>query len=290
MRLALLIPTIIVALTALAGCSNQVEEADDTAGEDALRPSVSSAERAAVARTPTSGYRLEHATPTGTRIFQAGLYWYGHQLEDLRYPQPRMCASNVSKVLFLGGVERYSAEGVYDLIRSVGTQGGRVHRLPQPKVVNGALDKSAFIDALNAIDGGRIPVGTLVAGCLTPQCDAVAGEQHIGIVGQVDRDGTVWVWHNNWYRPENEGGQWKPHMIYEDRRELYEQAGLRRQWMATPWIKLKRRFWTGDRIVDAKSALPAVDDMDPFGAAYGNVPKYHVTMVVLPELAADLAR
>jgi len=284
--IASIIP-ILAALLSLPACATTTEEADDSpATEDALVPRVSAEDKSAVARQSVRGYRLEHPTRTGTAIFQAALYWRQHQLEDRRYPQPRMCASNVSKVLYLAGVERYSAEGVYNLIRSVGSQGGRVYRLPQPTVQNGKMDKRAFLAMLNSIDEGKIPVGMVVAGCLTAQCDAMPGEQHVGVVGQVDADGTVWVWHNNWYRPENEGGQWKNHMIYTERRELYEVEGLKRQWMATPWIKIKRDFW--GKIVDAQSVLPAIDDMDPFGGAYGGQPRYNMTLVVLPEMTAEL--
>ncbi len=284
---ALTIAAIIATLLSTTACATQTEEPDDApTTEDALVPRVSAEDKSAVAHQSTAGYRLEHPTRAGTAIFQAALYWRQHQLEDRRYPQPRMCASNVSKVLYLAGVERYSAEGVYSLIRSVGTQGGRVYRLPQPTVQNGKQDKRAFVAMLNSIDEGRIPVGMVMAGCLTAQCDAKPGEQHVGVIGQVDADGTVWVWHNNWYRPENEGGQWKPHMIYGDHHELYEVDGLKRQWMATPWIKVKRDFW--GKIVDVQSLVPAIDDMDPFGGAYGGTPHYAMTLVVLPEMTAEL--
>ena len=34
--------------------------------------------------------------------------------------------------------------------------------------------------------------------------------------------------------------------------------------------------------------VPAIDDLDPFGGAYGGAPKYFMTLAVIPELAADL--
>ncbi len=95
------------------------------------------------------------------------------------------------------------AEGVFNLIRSVNNQGGSLHRLPMPaKLANGKLDKRAFLAELDAVDRGHLPTGTIVAGCLTAKCDAQPGD--VGMIGNVDPVGTVWIWHNNWYRPENE--------------------------------------------------------------------------------------
>lgn len=215
---------------------------------------------------------------------RAAVYWKEHQLEDLRYPQPRMCASNVSEVLYLGGIQKYSAEAVYNIIQSVGVAGGEVHRLPLPK----PNDKSAFLAELNSIDNGKLPTGTIVAGCLTTKCDAMPGEQHVGVIGNVDADGTVWVWHNNWYRPDNEGGQWKPFMVYGDNHDLYTKKHLVRQWMPTPWIKVTRDG--AGKITDAKTMVAGIDDLDPFGGMYGGNAKYHMTLALIPELVAELHR
>jgi len=277
------------ALGTVAACTAAQEEGADEPGasEDAIVATVTPEERAAVEKTSIDGYKFDHLTPTGAHLFKAAVYWKSHQLEDPRYPVARMCASNVSKALYLGGISEFNAEGVYELIRSVGTQHGEVHRLPMPvKTDAGPLDKRAFLAELNAIDHGRIPTGTIVAGCLTARCDAMPGEQHVGIVGHADADGTVWVWHNNWYRPENEGGAWKPFMIYSENHDLYTAKGLRREWMPTPWLRLKRD--AGGKIIDAVSLVPAIDDLDPFGGAYGGAPKYFMTLAVIPELAADL--
>ena len=274
---------------ATAACAAPQDDASDEPGasEDAIVATVTPAERAAVEKTSISAYSFDHLTPTGAHLFKAAVYWKGHQLEDARYPVARMCASNVSKALYLGGITEFNAEGVYELIRSVGNQRGEVHRMPMPaKNAAGHLDKTAFLAALNAIDHGKIPTGTIVAGCLTARCDAMAGEQHVGMIGNVDADGTVWVWHNNWYRPENEGGAWKPFMIYGDNHDLYTAKGLRREWMPTPWLRISRDA-TG-KITDAVSLVPAIDDLDPFGGAYGGTPKYFMTLAVIPELAADL--
>ncbi len=281
------------ALATLVACAARGDHGDESDGagssEDAIVATVAPAERAAVEKTNIKGYHFDHLTPTGTHLFKAAVYWKSHQLEDPRYPVARMCASNVSKALYLGGISDFNAEGVYNLVRSVGSsQGGEVHRLPMPaKNDAGHLDKTAFLAALNAVDHGRIPTGTIVAGCLTSRCDAMPGEQHVGIVGHAGPDGTLWVWHNNWYRPENEGGAWKPFMIYAENHDLYTIQGLRREWMPTPWLRLERDAY--GKIIDAVSLVPAIDDLDPFGGAYGDTPKYFMTLAVIPELAADLA-
>ena len=130
----------LLSLALVAACAApQADDADDPASsEDAIVASTNAAERAAVERTNISSYTFDHITPIGTHLFKGAVYWRDHQIEDLRYPVARMCASNVSKVLFLGGVQRYNAEGVYALIRSVGDQGGETHRLPRPtKDANG---------------------------------------------------------------------------------------------------------------------------------------------------------
>lgn len=77
-------------------------------------------------------------------------------------------------------------------------------------------------------------------------------------------------------------------MIYGENHDLYTAKGLRREWMPTPWLRSKRDA-TG-KIIDAESLVPAIDDLDPFGGAYGGAPKYFMTLAVIPELAADLDR
>ncbi|MDB4941961.1 MAG: hypothetical protein JWP97_1495 [Labilithrix sp.] len=285
-RLLSLAPLLLAALA--AGCVTTTEEEEEGSSEDAITATATARERALVESTALTGLTFDHITPTGVHLMRGMVYWREHQIDDLRYPVARMCASNVSKALFLGGVQKYNAEAVYDLIRSVGVRGGETHRLPQPtKLANGTLDKRAFLAELNAIDNGHLPTGTIVAGCLTAKCDAMPGEQHVGMIGDVDADGTVWVWHNNWYRPENEAPgstKWKPYMIYGEDHDLYLKKGLRRQWMKTPWLVIRKD--ANGKIVDAKNPLPAIDDLDPFGG--GQAPKYFMTLSVIPELAAEL--
>ena len=285
LRWQLALAPLLVAAT-LVACAAPQEEGD-ASSEDAISATVNPTERQNVERTDISGFKFDHLTPTGTHLFKGMVYWRDHQIEDLRYPVARMCASNVSKALFLGGVKKYNAEGVFNLVRSVGNQGGRVHRLPMPttRLPNGRWDKTEFIAELNKVDHGRIPTGAIVAGCLTPLCDAQPGEQHISIIGNVDPDGTVWIWHNNWYRPENvapDNTTWKPWMIYSENHDLYLVQGLKRQWMPTPWLRIKRDL--SGSIIDAVSLVPAIDDMDPFGTPA----TYFMTLAIPSEIVAEL--
>lgn len=249
-----------------AGCASEPAAGDAIAeGEEPLT-SVSEAERSAAKRQDISGFTFDRLTPTSTSIMRASRWWMEAQDESPRYPKARMCASNVSKVLFLAGITAFDQEGVRALIADVKDRGGVVHRMPQTA--------EAFATTLATIDGGHLPAGTIVAGMNVNT--SAPGDQHIGFVGHSDSDGTVWIYHNNWYRPENENGRRKPFMVSEENLR----RGFPRQWMATPWIKIERD--AAGAITRVTSLLPAVDDMDPFN------PTFRVTLAILPQVAREL--
>jgi hypothetical protein len=181
-------------------------------------------------------------------------------------PKARMCASNVSKVLFVAGITRYDQEGVRAFLADIGRAGGELQRMPRRP--------AEFAAALETRFGGRIPAGTIVSGLHVRM--SRPGDQHIGFIGHEDPDGTVWIYHNNWYRPQNEGGQRRPHIVSD----ANLRRGFPRQWMATPWIRIDRA--ADGTIARVVSLLPALDDMDPFNASY------QVTLAVLPEVAREL--
>lgn len=249
----------------LAACAPSHDDTD--AVDEAPITTASAAELSAAQATDISGFTFENLTPAGTKIMHASHYWMGAQDESPRYPRPHMCASNVSKVFFLSGITRYDQEGVYELLHKVSGSGGTSYKMPQAK--------ADFIAKLNAIHGGHLPAGTLLAGMNVHSSNP--GDQHIAFIGHVDPDGTVWAYHNNWYRPENEGGQRKPYMISDENLR----RGFLRQWMATPWLKLTRD--ASGKIVDAVDVVPAIDDMNPFN------PDYQVTLMVPAEIEQDVA-
>jgi hypothetical protein len=251
---------------ALAGCAPSA--ADDLASEDDALTTVSADQEDAAQATDISELSFEKLTPTSTKIMKAARWWMKEQDKESRYPKPRMCASNVSKVLFLSGLTAIDQEGVRLLIDNVKTVGGRVLKLPQ--------NKAAFATQLQSFANGALPAGTIVAGMNVKT--SAPGDQHIGFVGHTDPDGTVFIYHNNWYRPANEGGARKPFMVSDANLK----RGFERQWMATPWIKITRD--ASGTITKVDSLLPAIDDMDPFNAAF------QVTIALLPEIDRELAK
>ncbi len=250
------------------GCA--AETSSDEGGIDSTEEPltrVTPTEQRAAQSHGLDGLTFQRLTPTSTKLLSATRYWMDAQDEDTRYPKPRMCATNVSKVLFLGGVTRYDQEGVRMMLKDVGSAGGLMVKLPQ--------NKAQLIASLNTtFDKGIIPSGTLVAGLNVHTSQP--GDQHIGIIGNVDSKGTLWIYHNNWYRPENERGVRKPYMVSE----ANLRRGFARQWMATPWLTLTRD--ANGKITDVKSELPALDDMDPLNA------DFQVTLAVIPEIKGEL--
>jgi hypothetical protein len=250
-----------------AGCTAEPSTNPSELGpaEDDLTQ-VTASEKAAAARTSLSGFTYERLTPTTTRIMKAARYWMTVQDDFPRYPKPRMCATNVSKVLFLAGINSVDEEGVRAFLADVNSDGGRVHKMGR--------DPETFAEQLNTLFRGAPPAGTIIAGLNVST--SAPGDQHIGVVGHTDPDGTVWIYHNNWYRPANENGQRKPHMVSEENLR----RGFERQWMATPWIRIKKD--ASGRVTDVAQLLPALDDMAPFH------PQFRNTLALLPGVADEL--
>lgn len=210
-------------------------------------------------------------TPLGERIIEQSRAWEREQvLQKSEFAQPRMCAHNVSEVLERSGLTAYSDYLVPNMISAVKARGGLVFEID-------TRDKQGVIASLNARFGGRLPAGALVNGCLNRDCSGDGGDGHIAILGHTDAEGVVWLYHNNWYRPDNAGGEWREHMVS---REYYYDLGLRRQWMATPWIKVERDAQTGE-LVDVVGLMPEIDDLDLFTG-------YFVTVSIMPELLAEV--
>lgn len=189
-------------------------------------------------------------TPTGVKVMQSSLKWVkAQELEADSYAQPAQCARNVSRVLRDAGLSHYSSPLVDDLIWQIKQRGGEVISLPK--------SRAAITSILNSKFKGRLPVGTLIAGCLNADCSGQAGDGHVAIVGDRDAHGRWQAYHNNWYRPDNEGGVWKPHMIPV----AWYQRGYLRKWMPTPW--LSPQVDSNMRLQTFSVSLPAIDDLDP---------------------------
>lgn len=215
-------------------------------------------------------YKFDMLTPTGDRIFRNCILWESIQIDHPDYPNPRMCASNVSKVMRMSDLPQYSNAGVGELLKTVVDNGGRFIKLPK--------DKYEIIQKLNTyVYNGNLPVGTIIGGCLYSDCfEGREGQRHSAIVADIDNNGVVYLYHNNWYRPENEGGVWKPNMVSK----MFLNLGFLRQWMTTPWLKIIRDPNNG-KIVDITSMLPQIDDLDPF--------QYYLTLAIPKEITDEIS-
>ena len=189
-------------------------------------------------------------TPTGIKAMSASEEWRRQQINYLQFPQPAMCASNVSVVFNRIGLQKYSSPLVPGMTAKIRSQGGISIKLPK--------DRFGLTQTLNALFKGKIPPGSLVSGCLRANCTGEKGDGHISIVGFNDQDDILHLYHNNWYRPDNYNPPVrKPWMVSE----AYYSRGLIRQWMTTPWLKLSR---SQDGNIESLSViLPEIDDLDP---------------------------
>jgi hypothetical protein len=212
-------------------------------------------------RFNTSGpWKIEYSTPLGMKLFKEAISWIDEQPDSRA--QPANCAYNVSDVYenagFDGNVYKtYSNPLVLGMIDKAEAKGGKVLRFR-------TKSKADFIRVVNQELGGKIPLGAMIAGCENTTCDGTAGAGHIAMLGDVDANGYLQVYHNNWYRPDNEGGRWMPHMISR----AHYNHGDKRQWMPTPWLKVIRNNPSNpDLITDVVAAYPSlhgIDDLDPF--------------------------
>lgn len=267
-HLAVILGLALAVSPALVACGMEAQEDEESVdGTEEPITTVTDREVSSAQHTKLDpSLQFDLLTPTGERIMKASHYWMGVQDSYPRYPKARMCASNVSKVLFLSQITAYDQEGVRNLIADVGGASGLSFKMSQ--------NKAKFIEKLNTIHGGHIPAGTIVAGMSIRSSNP--GDQHVAIIGHTDRDGVVWIYQNNWYRPENEGGARKPFMVSD----ANLRRGFPRQWMATPWLKLTRN--SAGQVTDVKTMIPALDDMDPFN------PGYAVTFAIPREIANEL--
>ena len=195
--------------------------------------------------------KFDLITPTGEQVMAAGLEWLsGQENEASSFAQPAQCANNVSRVYEMAGIGHYSSPLLDDMVNAVKARGGLVIRLPK--------NKEQIAQKIATVFGGKIPVGSFVSGCLRSDCTGEAGDGHISIVGDIDSNENIKIYHNNWYRPDNEGGQWKPNMIPLD----WFKSGLKRKWMPTPWLKIIRNA-ESNAPESIHVPLPAIDDLDP---------------------------
>jgi hypothetical protein len=240
-----------------------------------LEPNESTEQVSWISGKPTGTRQTYLLTPTGKKIFQASLDRYYVQPEHRA--QPANCAINVSDVLKDADAKFgiYGSELIPAMEAQIASKKAQLNgKTYGASIFNTPHTESGFVAAINKnFKGGKIPTGTLVFGCLRSDCSGQAGDGHIGIVGDLDEQGNLQIYHNNWYRPENNNGIWAKYMVSKD----HLNRGFKRQWMPTPWLNLS---YAGDKLVGAKAVLPAIDDLDPFN--------YYTTFMVIPEIVGEL--
>lgn len=211
--------------------------------------------------------KYELITPTGEILMAAALKWQIEQEKPANakiYAQPAQCAQNISKVMSLAGFPNYTSPLVPGLVAAIKSKGGLI--VPLPK------DSAAIAEVIAKTFDNKIPTGTLVGGCLYKNCTGNAGDGHIAMVGDLDSNGAVKLYHNNWYRPENENGVWKPQMIPLS----WYNRGFKRKFMSTSWMNIFRDPPRVGTAYDVSIEVPAIDDLDPTN--------YYLTLAVPVEI------
>ncbi|MEI8025510.1 MAG: hypothetical protein WCI18_04095 [Pseudomonadota bacterium] len=211
--------------------------------------------------------KYELITPTGEILMAAALKWQIEQEKPANakiFAQPAQCAQNISKVMILAGFPNYTSPLVPGLVAAIKSKGGLI--VPLPK------DKNAIAEVIAKTFDNKIPTGTLVGGCLYKNCSGEAGDGHIALVGDLDSNGAVKLYHNNWYRPENENGVWKPQMIPLG----WYNKGFKRKFMSTSWMNIFRDPPRVGTAYDVSIEVPAIDDLDPTN--------YYLTLAVPVEV------
>jgi hypothetical protein len=210
-------------------------------------------------------HRFDRMTPSGEKIFAAASRWAAEQESQAsQFARPEQSANNISRVLEMAGITAYSSPLLSDVVGQVRARGGWIIPLPRDARTSAQIIESYF--------AGSVPVGTLVSGCLNPDCSGGASSVHMGIVADVDSNDELQLMHNNWHRPENR--PWRPHMIPL----AWFRQGFTSKWMSTPWMARKR-----DEQGTLTSVSAAISDIPIFDPENSSV-----TLAVIPEILAEM--
>ena len=211
-----------------------------------------------------------------------------------KFTEPLSCALNVYQVMWVNPLDSLNtstnrnARSLRQLEAKIRGEGGVVVNIPFPKhypcpgntpshmcskpiiedLDNGPI---SFFNEPNLyaklppgfFDKG-IPPGIIVLGYEVNADYAESG--HSAIVGDVNESGTIMLYHNNWWRPEN-STQGMRHAGMVSINNLYHGHRKPRQWMATKWLYFQRDPEHG-KIVKIHSITPGIDDLDPLNSRY----------------------
>lgn len=205
------------------------------------------------------------------------------------------CALNVDQVLWKNPLDQFNASqniaSVLGLADRIQTEGGIVVDLPSPSsgfshTVSGSdhpliqffNQEGVYADQLpSGFFAQGIPPGIVVLGIHKSLTDSSSG--HASLVGDINSEGTVMVYHNNWYRPENDQlGKRYRYMIPIS--NLYHGHMKPRHWMPTAWLWFKRDH--NNRIIKIKSITPGIDDLDPLN------PNFTIQMAIPKSIVDDI--
>lgn len=207
-----------------------------------------------------------------------------------KFAQKFECVRNVDHVLFADKLAEMRGYHLYEShVDRLGNKlvGEDYNKLTLEHEVNSGNDANARDKAKNFlqdnfIDG--IPAGTVIIGKSKKVNDGSSA--HAAIVGDYNDNGTIMIYHNNWFRPEsiNEtcfGFSKENFSDYCNITKSYRapfmvsayslyKRGRPREWMATPWINVKRSSTNPKEISDNGIAVvtPWIDDMNIFNSDY----------------------
>jgi hypothetical protein len=222
---------------------------------------------------------FDKLTPTGNEIFYRAKEFISGQKSSRfqTYAQPLQCTTNVSHVLNQAGYNFTGAAtyAVPSLLDAIENLGGKVHVLPLFDRETGSKD--AIIKYINEHFDGKIPTGAVVAGCESIDCQGEGASAHVSILGDKNAKNDLMLYHNNWLRPNNLKGERIEYMVSL---ENFYDLERPREWMATPWLNLRKD--ASGKITDIISKSPMIDDLDPFNG------KYHIKIAILPEIQKEL--
>lgn len=260
---AVLVIAAVFAGLMLSSCKSRNFNAENEADADLLGVNTVSVDREVVLKK----HRFDLITSTGEKIFAASRAWMqAQEPEAYLYSQPIQCANNVSRIFEMAGLSGYSSPIISDVINTVRSRGGWVIPLPQ--------NADLRVEILERYFGGNLPAGTLISGCSSKNCSGISAQAELGIIGEIDANDHLQVYHNNGFRPENR--PWRPHMIPLS----WFRQGYQRKWMPTPWISRQRDARGG--LVEARVVLPEIEAFDPS--------KSFVTLAVIPEILDEIKK
>ena len=245
-------------------------------------------------------YAFDVLTESGKQIFLKAVRYQGihkairkDNTKAYEFAKPLACALNVYQVMWVTPLDNLNksannnVESLENLENKIRSEGGIVVEIPAPAPAHSCSINVPYTCSKSEIEGFHngtikffnephlyglpegffdqgIPPGIMVLGRRKHTDDASSG--HSAIVGDLDDNGAIMLYHNNWWRPENStNGMRYAGMVSIS--NLYQGNAKPRQWMATRWLYFKRDPEHGN-IQIIKSVTPAIDDLDPLNSAY----------------------